>query len=206
MVLNYILVGCPCFQLNFPHWVKVILFEWDWTSKQWPVTKSIDGYFHLLVACSQSSFTSVWTRLATPELQISFRCWWTQFGNCIDIWWDVRGIHIQLKPLKLNSGSRKRDIRLSSKKDLCIRIAVKWNNRIKYNAFVRHHGAERDFRTRSKKKKDHVFCYFRGRLRPRNDPQLVDPKMIPTPKWSPVNFRNGMMSWNYGSSKMYNHD
>ena len=29
--------------------------------EQWPVTKSIDGCFHLLVACSQSLFTAVWT-------------------------------------------------------------------------------------------------------------------------------------------------
>ena len=82
-------------QLSFPHWVKVILSGIGPAMARYKV-----NCFHLLVACSQSSFTSVWTSLATQELQISFQCWWTRFGNCIDIWWDVRGIHIQLKPLK----------------------------------------------------------------------------------------------------------
>ena len=45
------------------------------------------------------------------------------------------------------SGSRKHDIRLSSKKCFCIRIALNWNNHM--YEFVRHHGAERVFRTRS---------------------------------------------------------
>ena len=69
---------------------------------------------------------------------------------------------------KTDSGSRKRNTRLSNKKYLCIRIALNWNNRIKYNAFVRCHGAERDFGTQSEKlwqlPWDHVFCYFWGGL------------------------------------------
>ena len=85
-------------QLSFPHWVKVILSGIGRAMARYKV-----NCFHLLVACSQSSFTSVWTSLATQELQISFQCWWTRFGNGIDIWWDVRGIHIQLKPIKLKA-------------------------------------------------------------------------------------------------------
>jgi len=66
---------------------------------------------------------------------------------------------------KTDSGLQTCNIRLCSKKYLCIRIALNWNNRIKYNAFVGRHGAERDFGTRSEKlwqlPWDHVFCYFR---------------------------------------------
>ena len=56
--------------LGFPHWVKVILSGIGPAMARYKV-----NCFHLLVACSQSSFTSVWTSLATQELQISFQCW-----------------------------------------------------------------------------------------------------------------------------------
>ena len=56
-------------------------------------------------------------------------CWWTQLGNCDDIWWYFREIHFLLKPPKsvCDSEKRQHDIRLSRKKYLCTKLDLNPN-------------------------------------------------------------------------------
>ena len=79
--------------LGFLHWIKVSVR----LDEQRLITNSFAGCFFLLVEGSESSVTSVWTSLASCK---SFSL--VNIVRSLNwFWWDVRGIHIQLKPLKL---------------------------------------------------------------------------------------------------------
>ena len=79
--------------LGFLCWIKVCVG----LDEQLLITKSFAGCSLLPVEGSQSSLTSVWTSLASCK-SLSL----VNLVRPLDwFWWDVRGIHIQLKPLKL---------------------------------------------------------------------------------------------------------
>ena len=81
------------FHLSFLHCIKVSVR----LDEQRPITKSFAGCSLLPVEFNQSLLTSVWTSLAS--------CKSLSLVNLVRplhwFWWDVWGIHIQLKPLKL---------------------------------------------------------------------------------------------------------
>ena len=149
-------------QLNFPHRVTVILSGFGLAMACYKVTRWL-----LLLA---RGLQSVITYFCVDKFNVS------EVSNLLSVLvnlvWQLHrslmrcvGNSRSSETSKTDSGLRMRNIRLSSKKYLCFRIALNWSNHIKYNAFVGRHGAQRDFGTRSEKlwqlSWDHVFCYFR---------------------------------------------
>ena len=79
--------------LGFLRWIKVSVG----LDEQRLITNSFAGCFVLLVEGSESSVTSAWTSLASCKSLLLV----TLVRSLHWFWWDVRGIPIHLKPLKL---------------------------------------------------------------------------------------------------------
>ena len=134
--------------------------------EQWPVTKSIDGF----------RFTCSWPAVTHHLLLCRYvkrlrSCKSQSLPVFHAVVNSVRQLHRFLMGCAGNShlaetdsGSRKHDMRLSSKKYFCIRVALNWNNHIKC---IRPPSWCRERLSRPERKLwllhwDHVFCYFRG--------------------------------------------